>query len=218
MRKRFSNMALIIDKSEQNFAISKQKTLGTTNEDGLFSTKDLTSRFTRTSTGRQVAKTARTTPNQRERKTSRINRLDKLIENCKHFEAESGKCEGSIKQKKSQIETIFRKTEEKSRALSASNDVTGGMRKMKSYDCFWELRRKKLTRMMFKDNGFKEDFMKVIERDEYMKYKQKRDKHGVFVYKMMKEKAKRENIKNSITNNAFRSYADKFLENKVGIK
>jgi len=61
---------------------------------------------------------------------------------------------------------------------------------------------------------FKGDVMKTIEKEEYSKFKQNRDKYGVMVYKMIKEKNKKEIIKHVISNNAFLTYADKCLQNK----
>jgi len=50
---------------------------------------------------------------------------------------------------------------------------------------------------MLGNYAYNEDFMKIIEREECAKYKNNRDRFGVMVNKMIKEKNKRETIKNT---------------------
>ncbi len=88
------------------------------------------------------------------------------------------------------------------------------MRRMKVYDCFWEMRQRKLRRMNDRF-GYKYDLMSVLEKEEYARFKEERDKHGVKVYRMIQERTKQDNLKKTISNNAFRTYADKCLQTKV---
>ncbi len=85
------------------------------------------------------------------------------------------------------------------------------MRRMKLYDCFWEMRRRKLERMADHE-GRGDELAGVYDKAEYSRFREERERRGMRVYRMIQEKTKKENAKNAISKNAFRTYADKCLQ------
>lgn len=87
---------------------------------------------------------------------------------------------------------------------------------MKTHDCFWAVRAKKIFRMNSK-TGYKEDIFKIIERDDASRYKKSSDKRGIKVSKMILEKSKKELAKKMMSKNMLRNYTDKCLESITGL-
>jgi len=225
LNKRFSSMAQIISNSKQRFSLPKASNFVVIRDLSEPNTRNPTraalynpQKLAQTGfpTARmQFSRSAATSPNRIRKRLRSVHKIERLIENCRNLEQESGQYEGKIELNKERIGREFVNTTDKVRVYTSSEDETSIMNKLRAFDCYWELRRKKLERMLG-NYAYNEDFMKIIEREECAKYKNNRDRFGVMVNKMIKEKNKRETIKNTIKNNVFKTYADKFIQSKIG--
>jgi len=136
---------------------------------------------------------------------SRMNMVNKLIVNCKEFEAESNICENIMNAKRNKIETTVKSKEEENRVFVGLDEAIRGMKAMKTYECFTEVYDKKLTWTLARISRNK-NILKNLKSETYKK------DNEVMLHRLVKAKSKKDSNKESKRSALFKNYTNRVIQ------